>query len=250
MPINRDNPPLKSTISAADWSEWRDSNARLPAPKAGALPTGLHPEIRQKKLASFRFRLAAKTAHPLLPSSSPNRTRFAGLRFGIIKLYYTTLAVVVKHVVISIFFQRKAGKGKPPRPQQNKGFPSFAPSPPRQLRTRSQSTRATNCATPGCRQKKLAALRFCGLRKGRENCAYAPSFFLSKSKPQTSGFDLANVGTEETRCAPFPISYFRKIPGNAAAANGTRSAAAAYVLIRSLLPRNCPSCRLSRHGRF
>ena len=27
------------------WSEWRDSNPRHPAPKAGALPTALHPEI-------------------------------------------------------------------------------------------------------------------------------------------------------------------------------------------------------------
>ena len=27
------------------WSEWRDSNARLPHPKCGALPTGLHPDI-------------------------------------------------------------------------------------------------------------------------------------------------------------------------------------------------------------
>ena len=25
------------------WSEWGDSNARHPAPKAGALPTALHP---------------------------------------------------------------------------------------------------------------------------------------------------------------------------------------------------------------
>ena len=40
------------------------------------------PGDRQKKLAAFRFRLAAKTAHPLLPSSSPNRIRCAGLRFG------------------------------------------------------------------------------------------------------------------------------------------------------------------------
>ena len=40
------------------------------------------PGCRQKKLAPFRFRLAAKTAHALLPSSSPNRTRCAGLRFG------------------------------------------------------------------------------------------------------------------------------------------------------------------------
>lgn len=27
------------------WSEWRDSNARLPHPKCGALPPGLHPDI-------------------------------------------------------------------------------------------------------------------------------------------------------------------------------------------------------------
>ena len=26
------------------WSEWRDSNPRHPAPKAGALPTALHPD--------------------------------------------------------------------------------------------------------------------------------------------------------------------------------------------------------------
>ena len=26
------------------WSEWRDSNSRHPAPKAGALPTALHPD--------------------------------------------------------------------------------------------------------------------------------------------------------------------------------------------------------------
>ena len=37
--------PLKSTISEGLWSEWRDSNARLPHPKCGALPTGLHPDI-------------------------------------------------------------------------------------------------------------------------------------------------------------------------------------------------------------
>ena len=29
------------------WSEWRDSNSRHPAPKAGALPTALHLEIMQ-----------------------------------------------------------------------------------------------------------------------------------------------------------------------------------------------------------
>lgn len=28
------------------WSEWRDLNSRLPHPKCGALPTGLHPDIK------------------------------------------------------------------------------------------------------------------------------------------------------------------------------------------------------------
>ena len=40
-------------FSTSLWSEWRDSNARLPAPKAGALPTGLHPvDVRRNSLRS------------------------------------------------------------------------------------------------------------------------------------------------------------------------------------------------------
>ncbi len=65
----------------------------------------------------------------------------------------------------------------------------------------SQTTRATSCATPGWRQKKLAALRFRGLRKCRENCVSAPSFFRSKSK---RGALIWETGREETRCTPFP----------------------------------------------
>ena len=38
--------PLKSLISEGFWSEWRDLNPRHPAPKAGALPTALHPDIQ------------------------------------------------------------------------------------------------------------------------------------------------------------------------------------------------------------
>ena len=33
------------------WSEWRDSNSRPPAPKAGALPTGQHPDLCSVKLS-------------------------------------------------------------------------------------------------------------------------------------------------------------------------------------------------------
>ena len=41
---NRPETGLLSPFSAVLWSEWRDSNSRRPAPKAGALPTGPHPE--------------------------------------------------------------------------------------------------------------------------------------------------------------------------------------------------------------
>lgn len=37
--------PLKPTISEGFWSEQCGSNARSPGPKAGALPTALHPVI-------------------------------------------------------------------------------------------------------------------------------------------------------------------------------------------------------------
>ena len=53
----------------------------------------------------------------------------------------------------------------------------------------SQTTRATNCATPGNRQKKLAPFRFRGLRKRHENSISAPSFFLAPIEPAALGFD-------------------------------------------------------------
>ena len=34
------------------WSEWRDSNSRPPAPKAGTLPTGLHPVAKKSRFVS------------------------------------------------------------------------------------------------------------------------------------------------------------------------------------------------------
>ena len=64
----------------------------------------------------------------------------------------------------------------------------------------SQTTRATSCATPGCRQKKLAPFRFRGLRKSRESCISAPSFFLSESNP----LRWASIRvTGEKKLAPF-----------------------------------------------
>ena len=35
-----------SAFGDSKWSEWGDSNARPPAPKAGALPTAQHPDAK------------------------------------------------------------------------------------------------------------------------------------------------------------------------------------------------------------
>ena len=49
----------------------------------------------------------------------------------------------------------------------------------------SQTTRATNCATPGRRQKKLAPLPFCAVCvRAAKTSISVPSFFLSKSNPR------------------------------------------------------------------
>ena len=57
------------------------------------------------------------------------------------------------------------------------GFPTF----PKSMSLRASAHTGVAIRIPR-RQKKLAAFRFRGLRKSRENCISAPSFFLSKSK--------------------------------------------------------------------
>src|SRR5699024_12136224 len=42
-PVSHWEDQVRISIS---WSEWRDSNSRPPAPKAGALPTAQHPGAR------------------------------------------------------------------------------------------------------------------------------------------------------------------------------------------------------------
>ena len=66
----------RPTRGAPFWSEWRDSNPRHPAPKAGALPAALHPEIcdchdQLPKLA--RFRVAITDRSPLWLQKRPRR---------------------------------------------------------------------------------------------------------------------------------------------------------------------------------
>ena len=50
---------------------------------------------------------------------------------------------------------------------------------------------------PAPRQKNSAPFRFRGLRKSRENCTSAESFFLYQIEPASLGFDLdtgSNIG--------------------------------------------------------
>ena len=44
-PIKQKNTPILNELTCICISEWRDSNSRPPAPKAGALPTAQHPGI-------------------------------------------------------------------------------------------------------------------------------------------------------------------------------------------------------------
>ena len=44
--LNAEKPPFGAVFLKKRWSEWQDSNLRHPAPKAGALPTALHPVIK------------------------------------------------------------------------------------------------------------------------------------------------------------------------------------------------------------
>ena len=55
----RGDPREPSKIRASQVSRRRRRTACVHAPKAGALPTGLHPDIHHKKLASFRCRSPA-----------------------------------------------------------------------------------------------------------------------------------------------------------------------------------------------
>ena len=76
---------------------------------------------RPNSPATFRFRLAAKTPHPQGCFSSPNRNRYAGFRFGKVKVFkglYDPVAQLVEHRPF------KAGvRGSSPRWVTNKETP-------------------------------------------------------------------------------------------------------------------------------
>ena len=55
---------------------------------------------------------------------------------------------------------------------------------------------------PAPRQKNSAPFRFRGLRKSRENCTSAESFFLSQIEPALLGFDLDTGSDSDSAGAP------------------------------------------------
>ena len=111
-PHKQGKTPLRA-ISTAFWSEWGDSNSRLRHPKCRALPTGLHPAI----LLFFLW--------------------FSGPFFAVFSVYGRACGQRQKQWI---------GKSR-----FSQCFRHFLPlcSNGTDFSRSSQTTRATNCATPG-----------------------------------------------------------------------------------------------------
>ena len=164
--------PSKSSILTDFWSEWRDSNARLPHPKCGALPTGLHPD----SLFSFfavMVRIVVKHGSSRFPRRRgkrffPTAARLcafqscAGRGVGYMLPNQARYQLRYTRIVCSVFsplwsglwsnadfcgFRRGGASGFLLQPQ---GFAPFGDVSSGALGTCSQITHATNCATPGC----------------------------------------------------------------------------------------------------
>ena len=58
---------------------------------------------------------------------------------------------------------------------------------------------------PAPRQKNSAPFRFRGLRKSRENCTSAESFFLYQIEPASLGFDLDTGSDLDSSGAPLRV---------------------------------------------
>ena len=82
----RKNPPIK-IISEDFWSEWGDSNSRHLAPKASALPTALHPDMKFSNCGQTcgqrRFLTSYRRGGKCCQPNSPKAFQvFRGLRPG------------------------------------------------------------------------------------------------------------------------------------------------------------------------
>ena len=110
------------------WSECGDSNPGPPAPKAGALPTAQHPEMKLWNC-------------PGGFSQSKRATNCATPGYEIFQLWSNMWSTPI--------FDQLPARGKVLSAQVSQGFPGFPRTSARTRASRSQSKRATNCATPG-----------------------------------------------------------------------------------------------------
>ena len=119
---------LGSNAPEGFWSEWRDLNLRHPAPKAGALPTALHPDMKLwGGLGVF--------------SQSRRATNCATPGCEVFQLW--------SNMWSRSFFDQLQARGKVLSALVSQGFPGFPMAVARTRAPCSQSKRATNCATPG-----------------------------------------------------------------------------------------------------
>ena len=130
---------LKWRFFCVRWSECGDSNPGPPAPKAGALPTAQHPDM---KLSNC----------PGVFSQSKRATNCATPGYVIFQLWSNMGSAPV--------FDQSSARGKTPSALAPQRFPGFLKSAARTPASRSQSRRATNCATPG-------HMNFCMIARSR-----------------------------------------------------------------------------------
>ena len=126
---------LKRRFFCQSWSECGDSNPGPPAPKAGALPTAQHPDMKLWNC-------------PGGFSQSKRATNCATPGYEIFQLWSNMGSTPV--------FDQFPARGKTPSALASQNFPGFWGSAAQTPASRSQSRRATNCATPGyCGQRVL-----------------------------------------------------------------------------------------------
>ena len=109
------------------WSECGDSNPGPPAPKAGALPTAQHPDMKLWDC-------------PGVSSQSKRATNCATPGYEVFQLWSNMGSAPV--------FDQFPARGKTPSALASQSFPGFWRSAARTPASRSQMWRATNCATP------------------------------------------------------------------------------------------------------
>ena len=110
------------------WSECGDSNPGPPAPKAGALPTAQHPDMKLWDC-------------PGVSSQSKRATNCATPGYEVFQLWSNMGSAPV--------FDQFPARGRTPSALASQSFPGFWGNAARTPASRSQSRRATSCATPG-----------------------------------------------------------------------------------------------------